>query len=67
MCQDPHDQTSYHFERLVPHELDSVIKQMLESEETFAALQIIRSTGKGKESYLQYQMKKGGYSNTQKL
>ena len=40
---------------------------MLESEETYAALQIIRSTGMGKESYLQYQMKKGGYNNIHKL
>jgi hypothetical protein len=49
LCQDPHDLTSYHFEKLIPRELDAVIQQMLETEETYAALQIIRSTGKGKE------------------
>jgi hypothetical protein len=49
LCQDPHDQTSYQLEKLIPRELDAVIQQMLETEETYAALQIIRSTGKGKE------------------
>jgi hypothetical protein len=67
LCRDPHDQTSFHLEKLIPRDLDAVIQQMLESEETYAGLQIIRSTGKGKESYLQYQMKKGGYKNIQKL
>ena len=49
LCQDPHDQTSFHLEKLIPRELDAVIQQMLETEETYAALQIIRSSGKGKE------------------
>ena len=49
LCQDPHDQTSFHLEKLIPRDLDGVIQQMLESEETYAALQIIRSTGRRKE------------------